>query len=150
MYNQCYGNCNWLMLNSSIWYQINDASGNKVGIKKDKSSSAAAVNSLRAAASYPPGVNVGCFWFFIIKCNIMCITCVAYIYQISCVSCLPRTSVLSMYPVCPVFTYYLYITCIVCLGIKISTYHIHHFQIAGQYIIFCLMYQIFKKRKSRK
>ena len=45
MCNQCYGNCNWLMLNSSIWYQINDASGNKVGIKKDKSSSAAAVNS---------------------------------------------------------------------------------------------------------
>ena len=80
----------------------------------------------------------------------MCITCVAYIYQISCVSCLPRTRVLSMYPVCPVFTYYLYITCIVCLGIKISTYHIHHFQIVGQYIVFCLMYQIFKKRKPRK
>ena len=32
-----------------------------MGIKRDKSSSAAAVNSLRAAASYPPGVFVGCF-----------------------------------------------------------------------------------------
>ena len=40
-----------------------------MGIKKDKSSSAAAVNSLRAAASYPRGVNVVCFEFCIIKCT---------------------------------------------------------------------------------
>ena len=121
-----------------------------MGIKKDKSSSAAAVNSLRAAATYPPGVNVGCFGFYISKCT-SCDSHTVYpaicIYQISCVSCAPHTHVLSMYPV--------YIMCVMCLHIICisrgshvygSTYHIHyHFQIAGQYIVFWLMYQIFKK-----
>ena len=72
-----------------------------MGIKKDKSSSAAAVNSLRAAASYPPGVNVGCFTFSLLSVphvhhvcslhlsDIMCIVFTSYpcIVNVSCVSC---------------------------------------------------------------
>ena len=37
------------------------------------------------------------------------------------------------------------------MSVIISKYHYHyHIQIAGQYIVFWLMYQIFEKRKSRK
>ena len=88
------------MLKSSIWYQINDASGNKVGIKKDKSSSAAAVNSweLRHLIHQSMWV-VSDFTLLSVHhvhhvcslhlSDIMCIVFTSYpcIVNVSCVSC---------------------------------------------------------------
>ena len=119
-----------------------------MGIKRDKSSSAAAVNSLRAAASYPLGVNVVLFGFYIIKCT-SCASCMypAYIrYHVYRVYLVPMYCPCILCISCVLCVYILFVYRVYCKStdqnINISSiikskYHYHyHIQIAGQYIVF--------------